>query len=838
MFKNLKIGKKLLILVFCGIVTAVLIGAAGLVSMSALGNASEMIGNRQLPAIIALEEITIAQNVISTCERGLLNRRISNSTREAQFRKIDNTIAAAKAAFEKFEAMPKSDKETQLWNTVKTTWNAWLNGINDITAMSRQREQLVASGKSADSPEVIRLDLEIFNRSSASDTGLRHEFLATSKALAEMVDYLVVAGKAEVKNASATYRNGFWAIVVVFSIGLLLIVVFGFVIARCITVPLTRAVKVADAVAQGDFSQKLDLDSKDEIGEMAIALNRIPATLDQINRQFDALTHAAESGDLAFRGNTSGFAGAYLQIIEAVNLTLNNISRPIDESLKIIDRVSVNDITNKVNTAGLQGDYLKIANGINAIVDKLGNIQNSLVKVSSGDMSDLAMYEKVGRRSEQDQLMPAMVRMMRAINLLIADADVLAKAGLEGNLEARADVSAHQGAYKEIVQGVNNFIEAVAKPVGEVISVMQDVAKGDLTVRVDGGYQGEFAQLKENINKSLSSLESTIGQVSEAVQQVNSGSQQIADASQSLSQGATEQAASLEEITSSMTEIGSQITKNAESAGNASRLSNNTKTSAETGARNMEKMVEAMRDINLSSQQIAKVNKVIDDIAFQTNLLALNAAVEAARAGVHGKGFAVVADEVRNLAGRSAKAARETAEMIDASTRKAENGLAVAEESAVTFKQIVDGIVKVAVIASEIAVASNEQAQGISQVNQGLGQIDQVTQQNTAHAEETAAAAEQLSGQASHLLTLAAQFQISESASAYVTAPAPKHAVAARPAPKADSKRAAPKLGGKPKAALTSSPAGKPYNAEDADWGKSKSAGEVISFDEGDFGKF
>jgi len=253
---------------------------------------------------------------------------------------------------------------------------------------------------------------------------------------------------------------------------------------------------------------------------------------------------------------------------------------------------------------------------------------------------------------------------------------------------------------------------------------------------------------------------STLVQTRTAVDEVGSGTTQIADASQSLSQGATESAASLEQISASATQIGQQARQNAETATQANQLAHMTKAAAETGAQRMEALNHSMVAITESSGQIAKIIKAIDDIAFQTNILALNAAVEAARAGRHGKGFAVVAEEVRSLAARSAKAARETADLIEGSKSRVDEGNRIAKETATALSEIIGGIVKVGDLVGEMAAASNEQAQGITQISQGLGQIDQVTQQNTASAEETAAAAEELSGQADELRGLVGQFTL------------------------------------------------------------------------------
>ena len=292
------------------------------------------------------------------------------------------------------------------------------------------------------------------------------------------------------------------------------------------------------------------------------------------------------------------------------------------------------------------------------------------------------------------------------------------------------------------------------------------IADGDLTVNIT--VYSENDVLGNALREMVASWAGLAGAIMATAGQVDAGAKLVSDSSGSLSQGATEQASAIEQLTASLLEVTSHTGENAENARTTSDLTLEIKGQAEAGNSQMEQMLRAMDEINLSSDNIGKIIKVIEDIAFQTNILALNAAVEAARAGDQGRGFAVVAQEVRSLAGQSAKAASETAELIENSMQKVGDGTKIAKKTAAALQQIVDGIAKTTGLVSTIADASGEQAAALQQINQGVEQISTVVQNTAASAEESAAASEELSMQAEELKRSVTAFRLPD----HVEAPA------------------------------------------------------------------
>jgi len=331
-----------------------------------------------------------------------------------------------------------------------------------------------------------------------------------------------------------------------------------------------------------------------------------------------------------------------------------------------------------------------------------------------------------------------------------------------GDLSIRIEEIGKDGFFLILAQGLNSLISIADGVISETVHMLDAVAHGDLTQRIETDYRGSFDKLKHDSNATADKLTEVIGNITFSANSVTSGSSEIAQGNAELGQRTEAQASALEETAASMETITATVKLNATNADTAKMLSQQATDTAKQGGEVVSMAVDAMLKINESSKKVTDIIGVIDEIAFQTNLLALNAAVEAARAGEHGRGFAVVASEVRNLAQRSASAAKEIKTLIKDSVTKVNDGSLLVNESGDTLKEIVSAIGKVTKMVEDISEASNEQSDGINQVNKAITQIDGMTQQNAALVEEATAAGESVVEQANSMKKMLSFFTVDE----------------------------------------------------------------------------
>ncbi len=536
---------------------------------------------------------------------------------------------------------------------------------------------------------------------------------------------------------------------------IIIVVVTLTIVSRTIISSMKSASNVADSIAKGNLDNVVDIASDDEIGRLQRSLhimqNNLRKNIDTERRQLRETGRVKQALD-----NVSGSV--------MIADDKNSIIYINDSCLKLMKNAE-DDLLIKIpdfDSEALVGSGLDVFDNVMS-----GNDCN-LEKIDEACVVDI----EIGMRHLRVVINPILTEDDKQIGTVFEWRDrsqeiaieneikTIVDASLAGDLTQRIDVNDKSGFFEMLSNGINNLVDVSERVINETVSVLSQMAVGNLTKTIEADYSGTFGKLKSDVNGTIDKLTVVLEGIGENADAVLTGSHEIAEGNANLSKRTEQQAANLEETASSMEEMTTTVRQNADNARQANQLAAGAREQAEKGGSVVSSAVSAMGEITSSSKQIADIIGVIDEIAFQTNLLALNAAVEAARAGEQGRGFAVVASEVRNLAGRSATAAKEIKDLIKDSVIKVEEGSKLVDESGQTLEEIMNSVKKVSDIVAEIAAASQEQSDGIEQVNKAISQMDEMTQQNSALVEQAAAASETMSKQALNLNELVSFFSI------------------------------------------------------------------------------
>ncbi len=558
-------------------------------------------------------------------------------------------------------------------------------------------------------------------------------------ALVEVGDRLTGDILARVDDALDAARRNMWGVLLVSLLAVLMTVLLWWLISGGIARAVARITRVMDAIAAGRLDNRIEADSRDEFGHLLESLD----TMQQ---------------DLRQRGEEEGrVARANARVRQA----LDNVSASVMVADQNNDIIYINDAARSLFT-DIEPDLKKelpdfrASEIVGSSIDrfhKQPQHQQRLLERLSGEHR--AEFHVGGRTmsfianpvlDEQGERLGTVVEWMDRTHEVNTESEIqeIVRAVQQGSLDRRIDTSGKQGFFLRLSESINEMVATIGNTMDDINVVMSALSRGDLTQTIENDYSGAFGAVAESVNETVERLSGIVGEIRSSAQEVSATAREILEGNNSLSARTEHQASALEQTASSMEQITSTVKQNSDNAQLANQLAEDARQSANRGGEVVSRAVQAMEEINRSSEKIAEIIGVIDEIAFQTNLLALNASVEAARAGEQGRGFAVVATEVRNLAQRSATAAKEIKELIQDSVGKVNAGSELVNQSGDTLQEIVNGIRKVGDIVGEIAAASAEQTAGIEQVNAAVTSMDETTQQNAALAEQTSAASQSM----------------------------------------------------------------------------------------------
>ncbi|MDD2863196.1 MAG: methyl-accepting chemotaxis protein [Methylococcales bacterium] len=713
MFKNMKLGTKLVSSFIAVSLIGLIISVIGIMGMSSIDTYLDKMYYKDL---LGMSYVKQAQaNRLDAGRRWrdiLLAPTLEEKQRYAK--QLDDSIHAYEENIKKGGELFYTDEGKKLVQEIQQVNDEWKRLTMQMAAM------IFEQNLTSQTPEFIALrklqepkGKEIDSRIDKLNA-LKEEFATKT-----------------VKESSETYTKNLILMIVLVSLGFIVSVIIGIMFARYLMRQLggeiDEAVKHVSQISDGNFSSIISLKPRDH-SSLLYSLKNLQETINGFVAEQNLISEKHAQGFISHKIDDTKFKGTYAKMASEINQLVQS---HIAVKMEVVDIVS----------QYAKGDFSR---DISRLPEEKGKITVAI-----------------------DSVKTALLKINKEIETIVA-------AGSQGDFSKRAHADEFEFMFKEMLTHLNELVETNEVGFNDVLRIANAIAQGDLTQQITKDYPGTFGKAKDAMNGTVENLKALLAEIRDSADTISTASQEIAAGNNDLSQRTERQAASLEETAASMQELTSTVQANSDNAKHANEMALSSSDIARKGVDVVNQVVSTMEDINESSRKIVDIITVIDGIAFQTNILALNAAVEAARAGEQGRGFAVVASEVRNLAQRAASAAGEIKGLISDSVDKVEDGTNLVARAGKTMEEIVNSIQGVTATITQITSASYEQTAGIQQVNFAIGEMDDVTQQNAALVEQAAAAAESLEDQARHLSITLNNFKIDDVQPTKSVAPAAK----------------------------------------------------------------
>lgn len=529
-----------------------------------------------------------------------------------------------------------------------------------------------------------------------------------------------------------------------------------YVAVKLVVNPINLLQQSAKKLVSGEFDNRVFIKGENELAQLNREFDKVQKIIHELITGVHTMSNEFNNGEIHTQLDVEEFGGRYKEVAIGVNDMVKKTFMVIDRVVLSLEKYSNGDFNGTFED--LPGEQIHLSNIINSLGGNLQGISNEMAKLvrhaSKGDLTTRANADIY--HGDWEQLLNQLNDLMEVVAVPIEEASVVLDEVSKGNLSIKIEGD-YEGAFLDIKNSINHTVLELSSYISEITKVLDKLANKDLTARVKGEFLGDFIAIRNSINHIGTNFKEFVGEIKISTMQVREGSVQIADSSTQLSNGANKQVMSIELLSTALEKINEQSLVSAENALQADKLSTNSKDIAVNGNEEMATMIDAMQEIQKSYETLASIIEIIEDIGSQTNLLALNANVEAARAGEHGKGFSVVAHEVRTLAMRSQDAATQSHALLENSSETVVN---IAESTSGVLHKIVESVTEVSSLVTNISQAVTMQADSVNSITKEILDISSVAQDNSATSEQTAAASEELSGQADILNSLISEFKI------------------------------------------------------------------------------